>query len=245
MSVRVMTWVWDQTEVGGGDRLLLLALADEADDEGGSCYPSIRRLAAKTRTHTNTVQRGVGRLEAAGLIEVDRPEKQGRGHFNRYRLLVERAPNQCPSDQGKARDDPEKSARQARADPVLRTDPRVSARRTTQEIRTAASTAAHRRAELVAARNGWDSPKRTEGLARALLRDHGETLRALAADGATDAEMDRRLSVDDGDQAEVPRMSDTSATPLGASGAVLPVEEVMADVPPEGAAPPPDWRRGL
>ncbi len=34
MSVRVMSWVWDHSQAHGADRLVLLAIADAADDDG-------------------------------------------------------------------------------------------------------------------------------------------------------------------------------------------------------------------
>lgn len=36
-----MTWVWDQSTTAGNERLVLLAIADTADDHGGNAWPSI------------------------------------------------------------------------------------------------------------------------------------------------------------------------------------------------------------
>ncbi|PHQ71452.1 MAG: hypothetical protein COB97_01995 [Paracoccus sp.] len=44
MSVRIMSAVFESRELGSTARLILLALADHADDEG-RCYPSIARLS--------------------------------------------------------------------------------------------------------------------------------------------------------------------------------------------------------
>ena len=92
-----MTWVWEHSDTSGNDRLVLLALADDADDSGGSCYPSLRRLAAKVRVHTSTISAAIRRLEEGGHLRVTRPEKQGRGHHNRYELVMDDPVDNPPS----------------------------------------------------------------------------------------------------------------------------------------------------
>jgi len=84
MSVRVMAAVFDKSEATANDRLVLLAIADEADDDGSNAYPSIDRLGHKVRLPKRTVRRCIDRLEALGELEVIRPVSQGRGHYNRY-----------------------------------------------------------------------------------------------------------------------------------------------------------------
>jgi hypothetical protein len=68
-------------------RLLLLALADHADDDGVA-WPSVERLAAKSAVSARQVQRSLQQLEAEGWLVVDRG--RGRGHTSRYRLAVAR-----------------------------------------------------------------------------------------------------------------------------------------------------------
>jgi len=51
MSVRVMSLIFDRFPLGGTDRLVMLALADYANDEGASIYPSIPNLASKVGGH--------------------------------------------------------------------------------------------------------------------------------------------------------------------------------------------------
>lgn len=86
MSVKVSAWVWEHSKTGGGDRLLLLAIADCADDDGDNAWPSVATLAHKTQTADRTVQRGIERLEAAGCLQVTRGA--GRGGTHRYRVLM-------------------------------------------------------------------------------------------------------------------------------------------------------------
>lgn len=68
MSVRVSTWVWHDTSAKGNDLLVLLALADNANDDGW-CFPGADALTSKTRLGRSTVFRRLEQLEAGGLVE--------------------------------------------------------------------------------------------------------------------------------------------------------------------------------
>ena len=61
MSIRVMSHVWEHSQHKGGDLLLLLAIADHADDHG-QAFPSIKLLAQKTRMTERNVQLVIKRL---------------------------------------------------------------------------------------------------------------------------------------------------------------------------------------
>ena len=67
MSVRVSSWVWRHSGAVGNDLLLLLALADVADDSG-RCWPSVAYLVEKTKLSRATVQRRLHALTEAGRI---------------------------------------------------------------------------------------------------------------------------------------------------------------------------------
>jgi hypothetical protein len=69
MSIRVMTRVWEHSTSSGGPLLVLLAIADFADDRGVA-YPSMETLGAKARLDPRNAQRAVRRLERAGELEV-------------------------------------------------------------------------------------------------------------------------------------------------------------------------------
>ncbi len=86
MSIRVMNWVWEHSAAKGTERLLLLAIADAADDTGRNAFPSIDTLARKIVMSPRTVQRLIAKLEAAGLIEVSR--HAGGRDSNRYRIVM-------------------------------------------------------------------------------------------------------------------------------------------------------------
>lgn len=92
MSIKVMNLVWDHYPEGGNEMLLLLALADHANDAGDRIYPSVETMAAKTRLSERTVQYLLRRIEERGWLEmVERGG--GRGHAARYRIPVERFSN--------------------------------------------------------------------------------------------------------------------------------------------------------
>jgi predicted DNA-binding transcriptional regulator YafY len=65
--------------------LVLLALADDADDHG-MCAPSVARIASKTGVSLRQVQRLLKTLRSAGLVVLLRPLDGGRGHTAVYQL---------------------------------------------------------------------------------------------------------------------------------------------------------------
>ena len=68
MSVAATSWVWDKSAAQGADLLVLLALADYAD-EHGNCYASWAKLQAKTRLSRSTVIRSLRRLQESEQLE--------------------------------------------------------------------------------------------------------------------------------------------------------------------------------
>lgn len=95
MSVEVMNWVWKHSPTKGSELLLLLAIADAANDDGTNAYPSTRTLARKTRLDTRTVQRIVRKLVTEGHIGVS--ERGGR-ESNRYAVLMGEQSSTPPAD---------------------------------------------------------------------------------------------------------------------------------------------------
>lgn len=86
MSVRVMSWVWEHSRAEGTDRLVLLAIADCASDDGGNAWPSVDTLAAKAKVSERTVQRSIRSLRLLG--EVDVVEGGGRNRTNIYTVKM-------------------------------------------------------------------------------------------------------------------------------------------------------------
>lgn len=69
MSVRVLSWVLNDSPVSHrGDLLVLIVLADHAHDDGAGAYPSVERIAEKARLTRRGAQLALRRLELAGAI---------------------------------------------------------------------------------------------------------------------------------------------------------------------------------
>lgn len=66
--------------------LVLVCLAEWADDNGTQCYPSIGSIAKRARCSESTARRHVKRLAKDGLIHIGKPS-DGRS-TNHYRIVV-------------------------------------------------------------------------------------------------------------------------------------------------------------
>lgn len=82
MSIKVMSAIFE-SDLPPSKRLVMLALADHANDEG-ICYPSIARLCLRTGMKERTVQTHIRELEAGGHLS--REMNKGRGGSNLYHL---------------------------------------------------------------------------------------------------------------------------------------------------------------
>jgi hypothetical protein len=79
MSVAATSFVWERSEAEGADRLVLLALADFAD-ENGNCFGSWGKLEQKTRLSRATVARCLRRLQDSGdLLMVEKGHRRIAG----------------------------------------------------------------------------------------------------------------------------------------------------------------------
>jgi DNA-binding transcriptional ArsR family regulator len=93
VSVKVTTWVWDHAPVTEVDQMLvLLALADYADEETWTAWPTIKKLATKVRMSQRTVQRHLRDLETAGRLSTKlnaggKREMDPRYRPNAYQIL--------------------------------------------------------------------------------------------------------------------------------------------------------------
>ena len=79
MSVAATNYVWYVSTVEGSDRLVLLALADFADEDG-NCFGSWGKLCQKTRLCRATIATSLKRLRAAGhLVMVEKGHRKLAG----------------------------------------------------------------------------------------------------------------------------------------------------------------------
>lgn len=90
-----MNWAWRQV-LTPTLKLVLMALADAADDHG-VCWPSVSTLAKKCTVSTRTVQRSLRALiDRRLLIAEPRQRRDGSSTSNRYRLVITGGDNLSP-----------------------------------------------------------------------------------------------------------------------------------------------------
>jgi hypothetical protein len=77
MSIRVMTSVWDNSPYEGGELLVLLALADWADDQG-RCWPSVPAIAQKARLKERHVYSILSKFRTDEIIHCEQGGGRGR-----------------------------------------------------------------------------------------------------------------------------------------------------------------------
>lgn len=90
-----MTLVWDSSPYKDGSLLLLLALADFANDEG-VCFPGVPTLAKKCRMDDRSIRRILRKFEEDEIISIE--TQHGRNHTNIYHINIAKLkPDNKPS----------------------------------------------------------------------------------------------------------------------------------------------------
>ena len=90
-----MTAVWNAGALPWMEPFVLLALADWADDAGGSIYPSIPTVSRKTRLGERTVRRTFRAVESLGVLVKVRAARQHRAA--EYRIDLSRLASLTPA----------------------------------------------------------------------------------------------------------------------------------------------------
>ena len=99
MSVQATAWVLRNSRATLGTRLVILALADYADERGGSCWPSVKTICQETLLSERQVQYALRALEQMGEIVVE--QKGGGRRSTKYRLIMAEVQNLHPSENGR------------------------------------------------------------------------------------------------------------------------------------------------
>jgi hypothetical protein len=87
MSVRLMSLVF-ASKVKPTQKLVLLALADYASDDGCNVYPSVETLTGKTSLKERAIRGALVEMREAGLLVVVRPARQ---HYPaEYRIDIDK-----------------------------------------------------------------------------------------------------------------------------------------------------------
>ncbi len=87
MSIALMSLVWKHGPPDRSQRLLMLAIADSANDQG-ICWPSTKLLAGKSCMSVRSVLRSLKALEQQGWLSVKRKSYEAKG--NRYEIILAR-----------------------------------------------------------------------------------------------------------------------------------------------------------
>jgi len=88
MSIKVMSWVWEQ-DLPPLDKIVLMAIADHADDDGYA-WPGMKRIAEKCSMEKRTVQRHVEKLQEQQLLKVEsRQRNDGSSSSNGYTVVMD------------------------------------------------------------------------------------------------------------------------------------------------------------
>jgi hypothetical protein len=93
-----MARVWANPPVGGTELLVLIAMADYADEDRRYAWPSVPSLARKTAMSERSVQRILRKLTADGILRVIR--EGGRGARSNLSTIYEVLPEGPPPDRG-------------------------------------------------------------------------------------------------------------------------------------------------
>jgi hypothetical protein len=88
VSIKRITAVWDLSIHSGTALLLMLALADNADDNG-LAWPGISTLAQRTRTGERAVKTQLKKLETSGELHTYRRRGQHNFYFVRVGISAE------------------------------------------------------------------------------------------------------------------------------------------------------------
>jgi len=99
-----MAWVWEQSQSTPTQRLVLLAIADCANDAGAEAYPSMATLRKKTGLSERAIQAALNGLVALGELAVNL--NAGPRGCNRYRVIATPAGNAPPQEMRGAGDAP-------------------------------------------------------------------------------------------------------------------------------------------
>lgn len=89
MGLRTMSWAFQESEAIGSERLVMLSLADSANEEDGLAWPSIALLQRKTNLSESTVRRALQSL-------CDLGELRNLGRVKHSRMGAMRA-DRCPN----------------------------------------------------------------------------------------------------------------------------------------------------
>lgn len=100
MSIKLIQQAWE-SQLRGNDLLVLIALADNASDEG-YCWPSWQSIMAKTKVSRGTLSSVLNRLEKDGyIVRESRKRGSGSNASNGYFILQNKQSSRFEHHQNK------------------------------------------------------------------------------------------------------------------------------------------------
>ena len=101
MSIKAMSWAWEQPTTSSGEKLVLLALADHANDDG-QCWPGMERIGIKCGMGKRQVSNHVQKLIESGLVSTTRRCRDDHKYSTYlYQLNLSSSGNGVPPGQEK------------------------------------------------------------------------------------------------------------------------------------------------
>jgi hypothetical protein len=88
MSVKILSLVLENGPTDALEKLVMVVIADHADDSGGHAFPGIQLIARKSCQSPRNAMRVLASLELAGWLSIQRKSHLGKG--NLYQLNVPR-----------------------------------------------------------------------------------------------------------------------------------------------------------
>jgi hypothetical protein len=88
MGIEITKWAWRQSTPTPTSKLVLLALAEHADQHG-VCWPSQARLATMCMVSDRQIREILQKLKFAGLLKMHARSGAGRKTSNLYRLAID------------------------------------------------------------------------------------------------------------------------------------------------------------
>lgn len=89
MSIKIMSRVWEADKLDITDKMILLAMADYADDSGGGIWPSIPTLAKKCSITERALQARLANMRNDGWLLIDGTKPVRGGQVNVYRINLD------------------------------------------------------------------------------------------------------------------------------------------------------------
>jgi hypothetical protein len=122
MSIKVMTVAWE-IPLPHADKLLLIALADQANDEGW-CWPSVATLGRKCGMEDRSIRRVIVRLVQGGHVSVQARAGTSNNYLIHPKVPAVSTPDpESPPDAESALTDGELSPDRKSAHPGRRVSP--------------------------------------------------------------------------------------------------------------------------